>query len=186
MQWSLSSDEIDLAIICKNAAESFVENNKDFQIVSPLVQNSDVFILNNNKPKNIGITQNKKYQEELVKEYYKNSKAVSLMGSSLVYALEDNTVEGIVIDVIKSLSIDKQKIATSTKRDYDTYVLVANKEFMEKDLFNEFVNLYNSSVQELESEELFKNQLEEYIGKSLTDKDMGDIKDWNLKFLQIK
>ncbi|MEG0857869.1 MAG: ABC transporter substrate-binding (seleno)protein SaoB [Terrisporobacter sp.] len=186
MQWSLSSDEVDLAIVCKDAAKSFVENNKDFQIVAPLVQNSDVFILNKDKPKTIGITQNKDYQEELIKKYYKNSKAVSLIGSSLMYALENNTVEGVVIDGIKSLSIDKEKIPTSNKNDYDTYVLVANKDFMKSDLFLKFIKLYNNSVKELENKKVFRNELEEYIGKSLTDKDMGDIKDWKLKFLQIE
>ena len=186
MQWSLSSEQMDLAIICKDAAESFVENNKDFQIVAPLVQNSDVFILNNDEPKNIGITQNREYQEELVKKYYKSSKPVSLIGSSLMYALENNTVEGVVIDGIKSLSIDRTKIQTSSEGDYDTYVLVVNKNFMKNDLFSKFIELYNDSIEELGSEIVFKEQLEEYIGRSLTDKDMGDIKNWKLKFLQIK
>ena len=55
-----------------------------------------------------------------------------------------------------------------------------------RSLFSKFIELYNDSIEELGSEIVFKEQLEEYIGRSLTDKDMGDIKNWKLKFLQIK
>nr|WP_297134248.1 ABC transporter substrate-binding (seleno)protein SaoB [Terrisporobacter sp.] len=175
-----------MAIICKEAAESFIKYDNNFEVVAPLVKNSDVFILNNDTPKTIGITQNREYQKELVEKYYGKSKYVSLIGSALMYTLENNTVEGVVIDAIKALSSDKNKLSTTSKGEYDTYVLVVNKKFMKSDLYHEFTKLYNSSVIELEDEKILKKALEEYIDRLITDKEMEEIKGWKLKFLQIK
>ncbi len=39
MQWALSSEEIDIAIICKDAAKQYVNVNSGFEIVGTVVQN---------------------------------------------------------------------------------------------------------------------------------------------------
>lgn len=175
-----------MAIICKEAAESFIKYDNNFEVVAPLVKNSDVFILNNDNPKTIGITQNREYQKKLVEKYYGKSKSISIIGSALMYTLENNTVEGVVIDAIKALSSNKSKVSTSSNGEYDTYVLVANKKFMKSDLYEKFINLYNSSVIELEDEKIFKKALEGYIDRFITDEEMEEIKGWKLKFLQIE
>lgn len=38
MQWALSSEQIDMAIICKEAAKKFIEYDKNFEIVDTVVQ----------------------------------------------------------------------------------------------------------------------------------------------------
>lgn len=186
MQWALSSDQIDMAIICKEAANSFVKYDENFEIVAPLVKNSDVFLLKKDNPKTIGVTQNRTYQNELVSKYYKKAKPVPLINNALMYALENNTVEGVAIDVIKSLSLNGKKLSTTSKGEYDTYVLVVNKKFKTTDLYIEFINLYNESVLELENEKTLKKELEVYTDKKLSNKEMEEIKEWKLKFLQIK
>lgn len=186
MQWALSSDQVDMAIICKEAANKFVEYDKNFEIVSPLVQNSDIFLLKNNKPKKIGVTQNRNYQLDLVKKYYKEAKPIPFISGGLGYALESNKVEGVVVDAIKGLKLKGKKLSTSSKKDYDTYVLVVNKNFKNSDLYNQFVKLYNKSVKELENEKNFKKELEIYTDKKLSSKDWGEFKSWKLKFLPIQ
>lgn len=185
MQWALSSDQIDMAIICKEAAGSFIKYDDNFEIVAPVVKNSDVFLLKEHNPKTIGVIQNRNYQTELVNQYYKNSKAVPLINSALMYVLENNTVEGVVIDSIKALSLKGKKVSTTTDGEYNTYVLVVNRSFKNTELYNRFIKLYNESVQELDDEKILKKELERYTGNVLSKEDMGEIKEWKLKFLQL-
>lgn len=186
MQWALSSDQIDIAIICKEAAKSFVKYDENFEIISTLVQNSDVFIMKKNNPRSIGVIQNKNYQIDLVNNYYENTKVVPFINSGLAYALEVNKVDGIVIDAIKSLNLVGNKISTSTKKNYDTYVLLVNKEFKKTDLYTDFVYLYNKSVEDLKNKKVLREELEIYTDRKLSDKDMGEFEKWNLKFLPIE
>lgn len=186
MQWALSSDQVDMAIICKEAADKFVKYDKNFEIVNPLVQNSDVFLLKNEKPKNIGYTQNRNYQLDLIKEYYKEAKTVPFISGGLAYALESKKVDGIVVDIIKSLSLEGSKFSTSENSSYDTYVLVVNKNFKKSKLYNQFVKLYNKSIEELKNKNTFKTELKNYTDAKISDKDLEDLKKWKLKFLQIQ
>ncbi|MGL5507296.1 MAG: ABC transporter substrate-binding (seleno)protein SaoB, partial [Paraclostridium sp.] len=162
------------------------EYDKNFEIVNTLVQNSDVFLLKNENPKSIGVAQNRNYQIDLVSEYYKEAKAIPFINSGLAYALEGNKVDGVIVDAIKSLSLQGEKISTSTNKDYGTYVLVVNKSFKKTDLYKEFISLYNKSVKKLENEKLLKKELERYIGVNLSNEEMGEFKSWKLKFLPIK
>jgi hypothetical protein len=186
MQWALSSDQIDMSIICKEAADKFIKYDKNFEIVDTVVQNSDVFLLKEDNPEKIGFTQNRNYQLDLIKQYYKDSKPIPFISGGLAYALESNKVDGIVVDAIKSLSLEGTKLSTSVNSDYDTYVLVVNKEFKNSKLYEQFIKLYNKSVKELNDKEIFKNELENYTDTKISDKDLGEFKKWKLKFLQIQ
>lgn len=185
MQWALSSEEIDMAIICKEAAKSFIKYDNNFEVICSLVKNSDVFLLKKEKPENIGVAQNRNYQIDLVDEYFKDSTPVQFISSALAYALENNNVDGVIIDIVRSLSLEGKKYSTTENRDYDTYVLVANKKFKNTSLFNKFVELYNLSIEDLGNTKTLKRELERYTNRKLTNKDMGDIRKWRLEFLQI-
>ena len=186
MQWALSSDQIDMAIICKEAADKFVKYDKNFEIVNPVVQNSDVFLLKDKNPKKIGYTQNRNYQLDLIKQYYKEAKSIPFISGGLAYALESNKVDGVIVDAIKSLSLEGTKLSTSINNSYDTYVLVVNKTFKESKSYKKFLKLYNKSVNDLQDKTIFKNELENYTDIKISDKDLGEFKKWKLKFLQIQ
>lgn len=186
MQWALSSDQVDMAIICKEAAEKFVKADNNFEIVNTVIQNSDVFLIKQDNPKSIGVTQNRDYQVDLVKEYYDSSKPVSFINNALGYALESNKVDAIVIDAIKALSLEGKKESTSINKDYDTYVLVVNRFFKESDSYKQFKKLYNNSVKELKDENKFEKELKVYTDANISNEDMGEFKKWKLKFLPIE
>ncbi len=184
MQWALSSEEIDIAIICKDAAKQYVNKNSGFEIVGTVVQNSDIFLLSDNNPKKMGVTQNRDYQSELVKKYYKNVEIASLLGTALAYGLESNLVDGVVIDCIKSIGLEGKRKSTTELGDYDTYVLVVSKEFKKSKEYSDFIKLYNKSVDDLNNKATFKKALKEY--KNIRNIDMEEINNWKLKFLKIK
>lgn len=186
MQWALSSEQIDMVIICKEATKKFVDYDKNFEIVDDVVQNSYVFLIKNENIKKVGVTQNRNYQIDLVKEYYKNAEEVPFISGGLAYALESDKVDAIVIDSIKALSLKGKNFSTATNKDYDTYVMVVNKSFKESKLYNQFIKLYNQSVKELNDENLFKKELEKYTDTEISKEDLGEFKKWKLKFLQIQ
>lgn len=175
-----------MAIICKEAAKAFIKADNNFEIVNTLVQNSDIFLTKKDNIKKIGTSQNRNYQNDLVKEYYKDSKSVSFINSSLPYALESNKVDAIVIDAIKALSMQGKKQSTSVIKDYDTYVLVVSKVFKNSDSYRVFKNVYNKSVLDLKDKNNFKKQLQSYTDKNISKEDMGEFEKWKLKFLPIE
>lgn len=185
MQWALSSNEMDMAIICKDAAEKYVQTEKNFEIVGTVVKNSDVFLLSDENPNVMGTVQNRKYQDELVKEYYPNAKVKHLLANALPYSIESNKVDGGVMDVIKSLSIEGNKKSCATNKDFDTYVLVVNKEFKKTDNYEIFKKLYNKSVDDISDKNKLKKAIENYKNIKLEKKDMGVIENCKLEFLKI-
>lgn len=185
-QWALSADVLDLAIVCKEAAGKFIENDSRFEIVGPCVKNSDIFVLREGiKPKKIGLTQNRVYQEQLVKNTFgKECEIVPTMAAALPYVLEKDRVDGIVVDAVKGMSVSgvKQRIS---KEDYVTYVLVVRKDFKEKPIFNKFIKLYNDSVNELQLKDVLFKQLRSYIDKSISIENINEWSKWRVEFLEI-
>ena len=182
----MSSEQIDIAIICKEAAKKFINYDKNFEILDTVVKNSDVFLVKNENIQKIGVTQNRNYQISLVKQYYKNSTPVPFLNGGLAYALESDKVDAIVVDSIKALNLKGEKIATVKYNDYDTYVMVVNKEFKKSKEFKQFIKLYNQSVKELSNEKLFKLELQKYTGKETSKEVWGEFKKWKLKFVQVQ
>ncbi|MEJ8554792.1 ABC transporter substrate-binding (seleno)protein SaoB [Tepidibacter sp. Z1-5] len=178
---------MDLAIICEDAAKEFVKNNDGFKIVGSCVKNSDVFILKDNKiPKKIGIAQNRKYQQKLVKAKFGSSCQVYPMtATALGYALENNTLDAVVLDSLKAWKLNGKKEISNYNKDYITYVMVVNKEFEKKDLYEEFIKYYNESIYELRNEKLLKKQLSSYINTTIPDEEVRDWKKLNVKLEPI-
>jgi hypothetical protein len=177
---------MDMAIICKDAAEEYIKNDTNFEIIAPVVKNSDIFLMGTDKPKRIGVTQKRDYQYNLVSEYYKDAETVPLIGTALGYGLESNLVDGIVVDIMKSLSLKGEKLSTATNREYESYVLVVSKEFKQNDLYKDFKRLYNEAVYDLEDREVFKKAIENYKNVDISNKEMEEIVNWKVKFLPIK
>ncbi|WFD11170.1 ABC transporter substrate-binding (seleno)protein SaoB [Tepidibacter hydrothermalis] len=178
---------MDLAIICEDAAEEFIRNNDEFKIVGSCVKNSDVFILKDNKSiKKIGIAQNRKYQQELVKAKFGSSCQVYPMtATALGYALENNTLDAILIDSLKSWKLDGKKEISNYNKDYITYVMVVNKGFEKKDLYKEFINHYNEAIMDLKDEKSLKKQLSNYMNTTILDEEVRDWKKLNVKLEPI-
>lgn len=177
---------MDIAIICKDAAKEYIKNDTNFEIVGPVVKNSDIFLIGNDNPKTIGVVQNRNYQYDLVKKHYKDAEVVPLIGTGLGYGLESGLVEGIVVDVMKSLGLKGTRVSTADLFEYESYVLVVNKKFKENDSYRDFIKLYNMAVKELQNKNTFKKALENYKDIKITNSDMEDMVNWKVKFLQIE
>ena len=186
-QWALSSDVLDIAIMCPEAAKNLIENDDRFEISCPLVSNSDIFVLKDeNKIKKIAMTQNRIYQEKIIKdEYGEKVQIYPMIYSSLPYALEKGRVDGIIIDSIKSLKLNGQKKALSINKNYTSYVLVIKKKFKKDKKFKEFITNYNKSVMELKRKDRIKNSIEDYKKINLSNEEVEQGLKLKVKFFLI-
>ena len=118
-----------MAILCKDAAKTLVENNKDLEIVCPLFQNTDVIVKKNEHIKKIAIQQSKFFHEEYLLSIYPESLIIQINRTALSYAYESKQVDAVFIDIAKSGGLEGI-------REYpdlgDTFVLVAVKEDVAK------------------------------------------------------
>ncbi len=150
-QLALSSDLLDVAIICPSAAATLIEKDNRFEIVGPCVVNSDIFVIKEDKlPQKIGVTQNRVYQHELIREKFgQKIEIVPMITTALPFALERDLVDGIVIDIIRGLALEGEKMTTGFNQDIVSYVLVVRKSFKDDDRYLEFLRLLQESVNEL-------------------------------------
>ncbi len=141
-----------------------MKNDTRFEIVCPLVNNSDMFVLKDlNNVRNIAMTQNRFYQEKIIKDQYgKGVQIYSMIYSALPYALEKKNVDGIIIDSIKALKLHGYKKGISVRTNYTSYVLVVKKGFKKNKRYKIFTKNYNKSVMELKNEDKIKTSIEDY------------------------
>ena len=175
---------LDMAIMCKEAAKEYLENVEDFQVVSDITMNSDIFIIKNNNPKVIGMTQDRDYQIDLMKKRFgEDVEIAAMMVNALPYALEKGDVDAIVIDFIKGVHVNGIKEDTVIDGDYTTYVLLSNSEFMKTREFKKFIKTYNKSLEELLSDKEILNS--HFLRYTETNLEKGGLKKWKIKLLNI-
>ena len=173
-----------MAIICKEAAKSYMENVEGFEVISECVRNSDIFVMKKDNPKKIGMTQERNYQKDLIKKRFgEDVEIVPMMVGALPYALENGEVDAIIIDFVKGIHLKGKKEDTVVDGDYTTYVLLARTEFKKTREFKKFVKIYNQSLEELmKDQKLLKNHFYDY---AKTDLEEGGLEKWKIKLLPI-
>ncbi len=153
-QWALSSGKVDISIMCPSSAEALVKKDHRFKIISPLILNSDIFVIKKgtdaNKIKKIGVSTNRTYQNNMVKDKFGNNcQAVPMLYSSLPYALEKGIVDGILTDYAKAEQLEGDKYSSYSGIDNVNYVLVTSKEFEKDSRYKEFIAVLKEAVDKL-------------------------------------
>ncbi len=168
-----------MAILCKDAAKTLVENNQDLEIVCPLFQNTDVIVKRNEHIKKIAIQQSKFFHEEYLLSIYPESLIIQTNRTALAYAYESKQVDAVFIDIAKSGGLEGI-------REYpdlgDTFVLVAVKGYKDSSDFKAFAKVYNEAVDILNEDVAKRNS---HIAR-YTDLKEVDGETWKVKLLKIK
>lgn len=173
-----------MAIICKEAAKAYLENIEGFEVVSECMMNSDIFVMKTENPKIVGMTQERHYQEDLIrKRFGEDVEIAPMMVGALPYALENGEVDAVIIDFIKGIHLKGKKEDTVVDGDYTTYVLLARTEFKETKTFKKFAKIYNESLEELMNDE--KVLKDHFYNYTKTDLDEGGLEKWKIKLLSI-
>lgn len=187
-QWAMSTDLLDLAVMCPDAARGLLEKDSRFEILGAFLVNSDIIVLKpGQSPQKIGVTQNRLYQEQIIKERLgPGSSAVPMLSVALPYALEKGAVDGVVVDVLKGLRLEGRKYTTRTDEgDRVTYVLVARKSFIASPGFQQFIKLFNEAAGELNRQDVLLEEIKSYKKMNIT---WEEVKKWSqlgIRFVSI-
>lgn len=183
--WALSSREVDMAIICPDAAEELVKKDARYVVYGPVLANSDVFLIRKNvEIKSIGYTQNRWYQKKLIEQKFKGARPVPMLSASLPYALEKKAVDGIIVDISNCFEFSGDLVPVYTKgQDVVTYVLVVNREVVNRPSFKRLMQAWKEAAAELNDNRTLKNFWSQQNGEKYTAEEMKVWKRAGIKFL---
>ncbi len=142
-EWALSSDRIDAAWLCPDAACNLLAKDNRFEIIGPALVNSQILVVRHGiEPVRIAYSHKREYLRELIcKHYGSGCKAIPVMPAALPYIYEKGEVDGIVIDVMKAMPLKGEYIRLSeNSNDVVTYVLVVNRDFLGSEKYRAFID----------------------------------------------
>lgn len=178
-QWALSSDLLDLAVMCPDAAVSLLEKDDRFEIVGPCLLNSDIVVVRPGLvPQKIGVSQNRSHQEQIAAGVFGPDVATApMLPLSIPYAYEKKAVDGVVVDALRGFTMSGDKIAAPAgPAGHITYVLVVSKSFKEDPRYSEFVRLFQVAVEELNDPDVLIEEIRKYKNIDLT---REEVEQWN-------
>ena len=187
-QWSLKSNVYDVAMICTDAADKFIEASDDFVLLGTITENTDVLIKKDNNVKKIGLTSNKDYLSDFIREKYADAEIEYMSPHSFGYAYESGQIDGYVIDIGLINSNLEGEIENVSDGDYGSNVIIANRKILKDKKFKEFLDSYNKMVLEY-NKNPNPNYFEFKFGKDERRKEIWKVKLrkidlkqwWNLK-----
>lgn len=142
-QWALSSRELDMAIMCPDAARILVEKNADYVLAGPVLLDGDALV---RKPaarqqtqagreviQRVGMSHQRSAQRALIQETLgQDVEIIEMLPAALLYALERNAVDAIVLDRLTAAkSAMPLREYKRSNRSQVTQVLVLHKLFAE-------------------------------------------------------
>lgn len=182
-QWALSSNAFDMAIVCKDAAKDFMTAAPEFEIVGPVVMNSDIVVeAEDRSVKIVGITNNKNFHKDFARDLYGKDVIIKEMNpNSLPYAYGNEQIDAMIIDITVYNDENMEgRVRQVSDEDYLTNVLIANSEFTNTKEYRSFVEEYNIIVDRLNQEGLPMKYIEEktYLNER-------SVENWNVELMKI-
>jgi hypothetical protein len=178
-QWALSTNQYEIAVMCPDAAVSLLEKDSRFEIVAPVLINSDIVVARpGTEPQKIGVSQNRSHQEQLATAVFGPGViSAPMLPAAIPYAYEKKAVDAVVVDALRGFTMDGEKIPASTAAGgHVTYVLVVNKSFMSEPRYQQFIDLFKAAVEELNDPAVLIKEIREYKNINLT---REEVEQWN-------
>ncbi len=185
-QWALSTGLLDASVMCPDSAQKLLEKDKRFEVLSECLVNSDIVVLKRGvTPATIGVAQNRPRQEQLIKDIFgPECRVMPMLPTAIPYAYEKNSVDGVVVDALRGLTMEGEIISPSAGReDWTTYVLVARKSFREDPRFNEFILSFKQAAEELNRPDVLQAAAAKYNGMVISCKEMDKWNQLMIRFL---
>jgi hypothetical protein len=157
-----------------------VRSNDDFEIYGPIIMNAELIAYKGqiSNIKKLGISHKREHLHKLVKESYKQvEEIIELSPIVLPYSLEGEQIEGAVLDITKAQLLPKFDFIQLSEEDYISYSLVVRKDIIDTKSFEDFLSIYNKTVEEFNKIENLKKII------SMPDEFWENVK---LKFLDLE
>jgi hypothetical protein len=185
-EWALSTDELDGAVMCPDAAARLVERDGRFEIVGPCVLNSDAFVMRlDGAPAKMGIAQKRGYQEALVRNRFGAGCPIApMLPSSLPYALARGIVDGIVVDGLKGILMPQPRmiVAPGVER-LVTYVFVVRKALKSNPIYSPLMDAYGRTASALNDPAVLARWIGRLKGVNWTEREIQEWKSLKVQFV---
>jgi hypothetical protein len=185
-QWALSSDDLDGAVMCPNAAAKLIERDGRFQIIGPCVLNSDAYVTQGEgTPGKVGVAHKREYQATIVRRRFgAECGTISMLPSSLPFALARGLVDGIVLDGLKAISIPEPRLVNALSGEtIVTYVFVIRKQFHRDPSVSPFVDGYGRTAAALNDPVVLAHWIGRLKGATWKDREIQEWKSLNVQFV---
>ncbi|SHK11719.1 hypothetical protein SAMN02745248_01817 [Hathewaya proteolytica DSM 3090] len=185
---ALSSDALDVAIICSSKAQEFKRKDSRFFVFDKAITNSSIIIQKDERNKSIGVSSGRQYEKDMVSQLLGKEYAPFAMETrALTYVMETGKVGGIVIDYFNSLNVPGKRIFPKKAEEFDTYSIIVNKKFYSGPEYQKFKQSYNNIISYLLEDYNMLKVSEKLFGGDYTDE--RRVREWqklNIKIHPLK
>lgn len=157
-----------------------VRANDDFEIYGPVIMNAEIIVYKGDMENiyRLGIGQKREHLHKLAKESYRQvEEVVEMTPVSLPYSLEREQIDGAVLDLTEAALLQEFNFVPLSENDYISYSLVVRKDIIGTKVFEDFLTVYNKTIEELNQVGILK----EYI--VMTEELLNNTK---IKFLSLE
>ncbi len=187
-QTALAAEDIDMAVLCPDAAEELVGKDPRFRVVGPVAANTDVAIARDEAPARVGVTQNRGYQEQVVGDLFgAGAEPVAMLTESLPYALERGSVQGVVTDFLRAREIEGMRFSSAGRNGSDrvTYVLVTTDAFADDPRYEASIEAFDKAAEELGDPQVLREQVGSFTGVTMSEQEVSEWARLQVRLLSV-
>lgn len=156
--WSLTSGQLDAAVLCPEAAASFLAEHDDFILAGPLTYDTEVLVVANPRLKTIGYMSGQDRQKKnLIAVYGNDLHYAPVLATSLPYALSTEQIDAAVLDAGTAVWLDYPFVPL--QGDEPTTVLVVHKDFYASEEYKNFLSALENARAALNEFEAFQEAM---------------------------
>lgn len=174
-QWAMSSESLDLALMCPDSALALVKRDKRFEVVGPILMNAEVLVTKRDRPiLSIGVAQGRVRHAVHVASTLKDSVAISAMlPASLPYAYEKNVVDGVAVDFLTALTLEGEKTSLAgAEKENISYVLVVRKSFKKSLAYTHLLTALEKATCKLAQPDELSRVVKQYRNENMGTKEI--------------
>lgn len=151
-EFALAGGDFDMAVLCPDAAQKFLDSGVPFRVFGGLVKNANVLVARDAaRPRTVGYMNGRDLQRQAV--FANLGGAVQLhpiAAPALPYALECGAVDAVVLDAADAIKLPQYR-SSALPSDAPSAVLVVHEALLGSADFKDFVGHYNDTVGRLEA-----------------------------------
>ena len=151
-----------MAFYCSHVAKHTIEENERVMIYGPAIMNAEVLCYKGafEEVRHVGISQGRQSEKEQAKRTYPQIEEFQeITQKGILYSLENGQVDGVIQDLTKAANVPDYSCKPISETDYVSYVLVVDKEFMQTEAFEDFIESYNRAAEKLNDPKVLAEKL---------------------------
>lgn len=162
-QMALGAGEVDMAVLCSDAAAALINNDPHYQEIGTWIAGSDVLVSRAGQPvRTAAFASGRNYQEAMIRATLGDDCVLQpLMPSAIAYALERGEIDAGIMDAVKARQLpDGFAIQPLAEHSANRYVLVAHGDIIDTAAFAAFMEAWKQSAADLQDPQVLETAVE--------------------------